>query len=69
MMQTMMQVTILVQMMMHATMLIQAIMQAIGDGGVCDKWSLTIFFHHYAPNWVFPIPQLMVFIDVYAVRP
>jgi len=44
MMQTMMQVIILVQMMMHATMLMQAMMQAIDDGGVCDKWSLTFFF-------------------------
>jgi len=69
MMQTMMQVIILVQMMMHATMLMQAMMQAIDDGGVCDKWSLTFFFHHYASNWVFPIPQFMVFIDEYAVRP
>jgi hypothetical protein len=52
----MMQVTILVQAMMQATMLVQVIMQITSDGGVHDKWSLTFFLHHYAANWVSPIP-------------
>jgi hypothetical protein len=52
----MMQAIILVQAMMQTTMLVQAIMQITGDGGVHDKWFLTFFFHHYAPNWVSPIP-------------
>ncbi len=28
-----------------------------------------IFFHHNASNWVSPIPEFMVFIDVYAAKP
>jgi hypothetical protein len=63
------QTTILIQAMMHATMLVQEMMQVTNDGGVYDKWSLTFSFHHYAPNWVSPIPYFMVFMDVYVAKP
>jgi hypothetical protein len=50
-------------------MLVQAMMQATGDGGVGDRWFLTFCLCHYAPNWVSPIPQFIVFINVYVIWP